>query len=282
MNPSWAPGARTRLAGVIGWPVRHSLSPVIHNAAFRVLGLDWAYVAFEVAPGRAGAAVEAVRALGLGGLNVTRPHKDAVAGAVDRLTPVAEALDAVNTVVPEGDELVGDSTDGPGFLAALAADHSFDPAGRRCLVLGGGGAGRAVVLALAEAGAADVAVVTRRRQQAETAVRLAPSAARVGRVADAVGADLVVNATPVSEVLPLGVVPGDLGPGQLVVDLLYEPAVTALLAAARDRGAVAANGVGMLVHQAALSLTAWTGQAAPLGAMHDAVAGHLTATGSAV
>lgn len=275
MSPAWAPGAGTRLAGVIGWPVRHSLSPVVHNAGFRQLGLDWAYVAFEVAPGGAPAAVEAVRVLGLAGLNVTRPHKDAAATAVDRLSEVARALGAVNTVVPAGNELLGDSTDGAGFLAALATDHGVDPSGRRCVVLGAGGAGRAVVLALAGAGAADVGVVTRRPEQAFTAVALAPSVGRVASAADVADADLVVNATPVADRLPLGLDAASLGAGQLVVDLLYEPAVSALLAEARARGATTANGVGMLIHQAALSFAAWTRAQPPVAAMRQAVADHL-------
>jgi shikimate dehydrogenase len=275
LTPAWAAGSGTRLAGVIGWPVRHSLSPVIHNAGFRELGLDWTYLAFEVAPGAAVGAVDAMRVLGMVGLNVTRPHKDAVAAAVDRLTEVAEALGAVNTVVPDGRELVGDSTDGAGLLAGLATEHGFDPAGRRCLVLGAGGAGRAVVLALAGAGAADVGVVTRRSEQARTAVALAPAVGRVATAADVAAADLVVNATPVADRLPLGLDAADLGTGQLVVDLLYEPPVSALLAAARARGATTANGVGMLIHQAALSFEAWTGAHPPLAAMQRAVADHL-------
>lgn len=264
---------------MIGWPVRHSLSPVIHNAALRELGIDWAYLAFEVPPGSAPAAVDAVRALGLAGLNVTRPHKDAVAAAVDRLTPVAEALGAVNTVVPDGDELLGDNTDGAGFLAALAAEHGFDPAGRRCVVLGAGGAGRAVVLALAGAGADDVAVVTRRIEPGERAARLGRSVGRVGTAADVAGADLVVNATPVADELPLAVDAAHLTRGQLVVDLLYEPPISALLATAVTAGAATANGLGMLVHQAALSLTRWTGEAAPVATMRRAVVDHLAASG---
>ena len=275
MGAAWTPTSQTRVAGVIGSPVRHSLSPVIHNAGFRALGLDWAYLAFEVAPGAAAAAVGAMRALGLAGLNVTRPHKDGVAAAVDRLTPVAEALGAVNTVVPVGDELVGDSTDGPGFVASLAAEHDFDPAGRRCLVLGAGGAGRAVVLALADAGATDVVVVARRPEQAATAARLAGACGRVGQAGDAASAELVVNATPLCAELPLGLGADDLGPGQLVVDLIYEPPVSAILEAARARGAATANGVGMLLHQAALSFTVWTGEPAPLSPMQAAVAEHL-------
>lgn len=264
---AWAPGSHTRLAGVIGHPVRHSRSPAIHNAALRALGLDWAYLAFDVAPGAGAAAVSAMRGLGLAGLNVTMPHKADVARAVDRRSPVAEALGAVNTVVAAGDELVGENTDGAGLLAALAADHGFDPAGRRCLVLGAGGSARAVVLALAGAGARSVEVVARRPEQAGAAARLADGSGRVRTVDQVEAADLVVNATPVTAELPLGLDAARLGPGQLVVDLGYQPRVTALMAAAAARGARSANGLGMLVHQAALSFRLWTGEDAPLAAM---------------
>ncbi|MGI8758607.1 MAG: shikimate dehydrogenase [Acidimicrobiales bacterium] len=269
------PGPATRVVGVIGSPVRHSLSPVIHNAAFRALGLDWVYLAFEVAPGAGGAAVEAVRGLGLEGLNVTRPHKDVAAAAVDRLSPVAARLGAVNTVVRDGAVLVGDNTDGAGFIDALAAGHDFRPADRHCVVLGGGGAARAVALALGEAGAAGVVVVARRPAQAEVAARMGGAAGRAGTAADVEGADLVVNATPVTDRLPLDLDPAHLVAGQLVVELSYQPPVSALLAAARSRGAVTANGVGMLVHQAARSFEMWTGREAPLAAMRQAVAAEL-------
>lgn len=273
----WAPGSAIRLAGVIGHPVRHSLSPTIHNSAFRAMGLDWFYGAFEVAPGRGGAAVEAMRTLGLGGLNVTMPHKADVAAAVDRLSPVAAVLGAVNTVVVDDGDLVGENTDGEGLLAALAIDHGFDPAGRRCLVLGAGGAARAAVLALATAGASQVAVVARRPEQAALAARLAGAAGRTGdAVAVAVaGTDLVVNATPVADRLPLGLRVDDLGPGQLVVDLLYSPPVTVLMEAAAAKGATAVNGLGMLVHQAAESFRLWTGEDMPLDAVRPALAAEL-------
>ncbi|MBA2283500.1 MAG: quinate/shikimate dehydrogenase, partial [Acidimicrobiia bacterium] len=138
------PTATTRIAGVIGSPVRHSLSPAIHNAAFAACGLDWAYAAFEVAPDDAARALDGMRALGLGGLSVTTPHKDAVAGLVDDLTDVAAALGAVNCVVPLGDgRLRGTNTDGEGFVASLRRAGT-EPAGRRFCVLGAGGAARAV------------------------------------------------------------------------------------------------------------------------------------------
>jgi shikimate dehydrogenase len=270
------PSGTTRVAAVIGEPIRHSLSPVIFNAAFAALDLDWVFAAFEVPEGGARAAVDAMRALGLAGLSVTMPHKSAVAAAVDRLTPVAQALGAVNSVVARGGRLLGDSTDGPGLLDALAADEGFDPAGRRCLVVGAGGAGRAVVRALAEAGASEVVVANRTRSRAEAAVALAPGVARLGRPDEADGADLVVNATPLGMAdASLPVDPARLGPGQLVVDLVYHPALTPLVEAARARGAVAVNGLGMLIHQAAHQFRLWTGEDPPLAAMSAAATAEL-------
>ena len=278
------PTAATHLVGIIGSPVRHSLSPVLHNAAFAALGLDWAYVAFEVAPGGGAAAVSAVRALGLEGLSVTMPHKADAAKAVDELSPIAEALGVINTVIRRGDTLLGDSTDGEGFVDALRADLGFDPAGRRCVILGAGGAARAVVVALAHAGAAQVVVVGRTPARAETAAALAGSVGRTGEHADAAGADLVVNATPVGmegvgdEALPIE--PGLLGPGQVVADLIYAPAVTPLLEAAKARGATTVNGLGMLVHQAGRQFHLWTGNDPPLEAMSAAALGAIAANRS--
>src|SRR5437899_2992567 len=172
---AWRAGGGTHVAAVIGSPVRHSLSPVIHNAAFAALDLDWAYVAFEVEAGAGARAVDAMRVLGLRGLSVTMPHKADVAGAVDRLTPTAEALGAVNTVAwgPRL-ALVGDNTDGPGFIDAVRIDEGFDPVGRRALVVGAGGGARAVVRALAHAGVGEIVVVNRTAERAEAAVALAP------------------------------------------------------------------------------------------------------------
>jgi shikimate dehydrogenase len=263
------------VAGVIGDPVRHSLSPVLHNAAFEALGLDWVYLAFEVPAGEAKAAVEGMRALGIDGLSVTMPHKTDVAAAVDRLSPTAQRLGAVNTVVRHGGVLVGESTDGAGFVDALRSDEGFDPAGRRCLVFGAGGAARAVVLALAEAGAAEVVVAGRTPERVATAAALAGTRGRAGAVEEAEACDLVVNATPVGMAgrgddagLPFD--PARLGGGQVVADLVYHPLVTPLLAEARVRGAVAVNGLGMLIHQAAHAFRLWTGEDPPLAAMSAA------------
>ena len=290
VRPAW-PTAATRVAGIIGDPVRHSLSPILHNAAFAALGLDWVYLAFPVAEGRAGEAIAAMREFGIDGLSVTMPHKEAAAAAVARLTPTAARLDAVNTVVRRGPDLVGENTDGEGFVQALGNDEGWHPSGRRCVVLGTGGAARAVVLALSEAGAAEVTVVGRRPDMAERAAGLAGEAGRSGSVAALDAADLVVNATPVGmaglvtldgrihEALPFDLAPERLGPGQLVVDLVYSPAVTPLLACARQRGAMAVNGLGMLIHQAALQIRLWTGEEPPLEAMSAAALAALAQSG---
>jgi len=268
----------TDVAVVIGEPVEHSLSPTIHNAAFEALGLDWAYFALAVPRGHADRAIDAMRALPFAGMSVTMPHKDAVAGLVDSCTPVAAKLGAVNCVFWRADELVGHNTDGAGLVDALRGDEGFDPDGRRAVVLGAGGAARAIVLALADAGCAEVTVVNRTASRAELTARLAGDRGRVGVEADVADADLVVNATSLG--MGDGALPCDpdrLGPGQLVVDLVYDPPITPLVAAARDRGVVATNGLGMLIHQAAHAFRSWTGQDAPVAAMSAAASAELAA-----
>jgi shikimate dehydrogenase len=273
--------ASTRVAAVIGDPVRHSLSPRLHNAAYRALGLDWIFVAFEVPAGGAPAAIDAARALDLVGYAVTMPHKTAVAALCDDLSPDAAALHSVNTVtVLPGGRVAGDSTDGAGFLRSLA-DAEVDPTGSSVLVLGAGGAARAVVRSLGVAGA-HVAVAARNQEAAVETAALAGGAAISwsDRAKNARAADIIVNATPlgmarrsashVETAAPAdGAVIGAevLDPNHTVVDLVYNPIETPLLRAARNRGARPVSGLGMLVHQAALQVERWTGQPAPLAAM---------------
>ena len=286
-----APTAATRVAGVIGDPIEHSLSPVLHNAAFAELGIDWVYVAFHVAAGQGAAAVEAMRTLDLAGLSVTMPHKAEVASAVDVLGPTATELGVVNTVSwsrhSTDAELLGESTDGDGFLDALRGDEGFDPAGRVCLVLGAGGAARSVTLALAGAGAARIVVAARRAEPAAGTAALAGSAGSYlvvsnGEVLEtAVGeAELIVNATPQGmdggPDLPFGLPAGWLKPSHFVADLIYAPATTALLSAVRRAGASGSNGLSMLIHQAARQVELWTGRPAPLEAMSAAAVAALT------
>ena len=267
------------LAAVIGAPVGHSLSPAIHNAAFRALGLPWVFVAWEVPEGYAPEALASMERFGVAGLSVTMPHKSAVAQALDSLAEEAEILGAVNCVVREAGadgetKLTGHNTDGYGIIASLKEDAGFNPEGADCLILGAGGAARAAVLALARTGAARVAVANRTPERAKRAAALAGDKGEVVQ-ADAAGEfDLVINATPLGmgelkDETPMS--PMLLRPEQTVLDLIYNPAETAFLVQARDKGINAHNGLGMLVHQAARAFELWTSQPAPLEAMTSAV-----------
>ncbi|MGH9006854.1 MAG: shikimate dehydrogenase [Acidimicrobiales bacterium] len=256
----------------MGDPIAHSLSPLLHNTAFALLGLDWVSVGFPVPTGGASEALAAIVPLGIAGLSVTMPHKRAAAELADELTPIAVRLQAVNCLVNRDGRLLGTNTDGQGFLDALARGAGFDPAGKRCVVIGAGGGARAVVVALGEAAASEVVVVARRPEPAVAAAELVPRG-RVGSARDAPDADLVVNATPVGmpgneSATETAIVPGEaLGPGQVVVDLVYQPAETGWMAAATRKGAVVLGGLGMLVHQAAAQLELWTGLTPPVDAM---------------
>jgi shikimate dehydrogenase len=265
-------GGATRVAGIIGDPVAHSRSPAIHNAAFAALDLDWVYVAFPVPAGGAAAALDAVRALAIAGLNITMPHKTDAAAACDLLSPTAAALASVNAVVTVDGRLRGESTDGEGLVRSLR-DEGVDPSGARVVVLGAGGAARAIAHALGEHGAR-VTIAARRAEAAAVAARLAPGgvALDLTEVGSAIGgADVVINATPIGmagESPPFD--PELLAGRRLVLDTVYHPVETPLLAAARARGVPAANGLGMLVHQAAISFELFTGVAAPLDVMREA------------
>jgi shikimate dehydrogenase len=261
------------VVGIIGSPVGHSLTPVLQEAAFGALGLGWSTAAFEVEAGGGAAAVEAMRALSIRGLSVTMPLKAEVARSVDRLDPAAASLDSVNCLSLESGEVVGLSTDGAGLLASLRREASMEPAGRRVLIMGAGGAARAVVDAFARAGAASVAVLARRAEAAEACAALAGPAGRVAGHEDAADAEIIVNATPIGmegttvhAVAPL-VDPSSLGPGQLAVDLVYHPRRTAWLEQAVMSGAQGIGGLGMLVHQAAIQIERWTGLEAPVEEM---------------
>jgi len=255
-----------KLACIIGWPVAQSLSPAIHNAAFGALGLDWTYVPLAVRPGAIEEGMNLIGLLEIEGANVTIPHKRAVVPFMDRLEGDAIALDAVNTIARDGDRYVGYNTDGPGFIAAIGEDAGFDPDGKRALVLGAGGAARAVAVALARAGA----IVNVSARRAEQAVELAELDTGIAQASwdEPPSADLIVNATPARDGLPLDTL--DLGPGVLAVDLIYLPPATPFLQAADAAGATAVDGLGMLVHQASLSFEIWTGQKPPISVMADA------------
>ncbi len=267
---------QTRLLGVMGWPVEHSLSPPMHNAVLERLGLNCRYVPLPVLPSRISQAVKGVASLGFQGVNVTVPHKQRVMAALDELTPEARAVGAVNTIVITRDQnsdmhLSGHNTDVAGFTDSLRAG-GFDPArSRSSLVVGAGGAARAVVYALLMAGSGRVTVINRTAVRAERLVADL-SFAGPGRL-DAVAleprqlvesaqkADLLVNTTTLGmwPHIESSIWPEDLPiPASLTVyDLVYNPLETRLLGQARRSGARAIDGLGMLARQGALALAMW-------------------------
>lgn len=273
---------RTKLVGLIGYPVKHSVSPAIHNSAFAALNLNWCYVPLPVLPERLGEAVAGLRALGFVGANVTVPHKEAVMSHLDDVTPEAQAIGAVNTIVVREDKLIGYNTDWQGFLTALS-EGSFDPQGQRVVVLGAGGAARAVVYALAQV-RAQVTVLNRTLARAQTLVQdfslLFPSLSLLSLPLtpqtleeQTAEAHLLVNATPIGTwpEIDESLWPEDLAfPGHLTVfDLVYNPRETKLLRQARRAGTKVIGGLGMLVHQGAAAFELWTGEKAPVEMMYE-------------
>ena len=267
-------------------PAGHSLSPAMHNAAFEALEIDAVYRAVDVPPVELADRIGTLRDPGTLGANVTIPHKEAALPLMDRLTEATRAIGAVNTIVARGEELVGDNTDAGGFLRALA-EAGIEPRDRHALVIGAGGAARAVAYALATAGAQRTFVFNRTY---ERAVRLAADLAAFGDVRaideealEVAGPSctLLVNATSVGMAgtgtegdlpLPADAVPGD----GAVVDIVYRPTQTPLLRLAGHRGLIAQNGVPMLVHQGAAAFEQWTGRVAPVDAMRSALEHALT------
>jgi shikimate dehydrogenase len=272
---------------VLGCPVGHSLSPAMHNAAYAELELDWAYDAIEVAPHQFDAVVRGLPARRYVGANVTVPHKLAALAVADSATETARAVGAANTLSFADGSIAADNTDVDGFLRALRQQVPVAPAGMRALVLGAGGAGRAVVYALLREGAARVDVWNRHPERAEALVEDLRDAGGGGTALVAVaepklaGVDLLVNATSVGMALGKGndahsddfkllrISADTLGEVQVVADLVYRDGGTALLREARARDLIRVDGVDILVHQGAASFELWTGLEAPLEAMRD-------------
>lgn len=265
----------THFAGILGWPLDHTLSPTIHNAAFRSLGLDWVYLAWPVRPDDLGAAVGGLRALGAQGANVTMPHKESVIEFLDNVSGDARRIGAVNTIQNVGGSLVGHNTDVDGFRDFLVDDAGVDPRDKRALVVGAGGAARAVVCALDDLGAKEISIAARRETQGEEIVALAQRQnARVVGWDDiddlASEADVVVNATPLGMRGERILEGAHWNSSQVVCDLVYSPPVTPLMEAARAAGAETWGGLGMLIHQAAMSFRIWTGNDPSLATMSAA------------
>ncbi|MBT9252694.1 MAG: shikimate dehydrogenase [Brockia lithotrophica] len=288
-------GAETRLYALFGAPVAHSLSPAMQTAAFRALGVDAVYLAFEVARERLPDAVRAMRALRIPGANVTLPHKEAVFALLDAHTPQAAAIGAVNTLYWDGEKLVGDNTDAEGFVRSLEeAVGNFPYAERQAVLLGAGGAAQAVAFGLLWRGMRRFLLTSRGEERAH---RLAERLRRAGAEArvfswerrdDVVRAaepgTLVVNGTPVGmhpDVGDLPLAPSALHSDLVVADLVYNPLCTRFLREAAARGARVVPGVGMFVHQGAAALERWTGRPAPVAVMRDVVYRVLGAEGRA-
>ena len=268
-------GRYQRFVGVLGWPLDHTLSPVIHNAAFRTAGIDCVYLAWPVPPEYLEQAVAGLRALGATGANLTMPHKQAVLEHLDDLSEEARALGAVNTIHRAGERLVGFNTDVSGFREFIDDDAGIAIADRTVAVIGAGGAARAVVKALAQLRAGKIVIVARDPERAAEVAAIGGSIASVeeaGGAEDLIGsADVVVNATPAGMDGRTDPVPGaSFRPDQVVVDLIYSPPTTPLMRRARAAGAEAWGGLGMLVRQAAASFSIWTGREPSLETMSAA------------
>lgn len=276
--------SRTQMVGVLSWPVEHSLSPVMHNAAFEALGMNWRYVPFPVVPGAAAAAARGLIPLGFRGANVTVPHKTDVAGGIDQLSEEAGAIGAINTLCVEGERgaeqmLVGHNTDLAGFLDGL--DHAgFDPNGKRTVIVGAGGVARAAVYGLLRAGVQEITVLSRTLERVErlmgdlgdgsdrlTAERLTDEALVEATTRSA----LLVNTTPVGmwPDTERSIWPDDEPyPRETVAyDLVYVPRKTRFLRQADAAGAPCVGGLRMFVVQGARALELWTGREAPVDVM---------------
>lgn len=277
-------GAKTRVCGILGHPVKHSLSPALHNAAFAAVGVDFVYVAHDVAPSALGSAIQGARALGYRGLSVTIPHKVAALAHVDEVDPVAAGIGCINTIVNEAGRLRGYNSDGRGALAALRAAGA-DPVGRRVVLLGAGGAARAIATTLVlEAPPAELrilgavpselaALVGDLRAQGRVEVTGAPYGPAELEVALGAG-ELLLNCTPVGMHPEVAVSPVPaplLRPDLSVFDAVYNPRRTRLLEDARAAGANTIEGLEMFLGQAVVQFELFTGQAAPIAEMRRVV-----------
>jgi shikimate dehydrogenase len=274
---------KAELVGCLGQPVAENPTGAMQEAAFRELGLNWRYLTIEVPPAKLRDAIKGVRAFGMRGINLTIPHKVAVIDHLDDITPDAAIIGAVNTVRREGDSLIGENTDGKGFLRGVRQDAGIDPNGKRAVVLGAGGAARAIITELALAGAAEVVVVNRSVHRGEQMVaHLATrtkAAIRFQPWQDTYAvppeADMLVNATSIGLYPEVDAIPPvDLRngrPGMLVCDVVFNPPETRLLRAARERKLPVLDGLAMLVYQGVVGFELWTGRKAPEPVMKAAL-----------
>lgn len=274
---------QAEIVGVFGQPVAENPTGVMQEAGFAAAGLNWRYLNFEVPPEKLGAAMQAMDALGMRGINLTIPHKVAVISHLDDLSPEARAIGAVNTVRLIDGKKIGENTDGKGFLRGVQTDAGVDPAGKRVVLLGAGGAARAIGTELVLAGAADLLVVNRspdRGHEMAADLRAATGGAVRfeawrGTFTVPVWCDLFVNATSIGLYPDVDAMPmvdlADAPDHMLVADAVFNPPETRLLATARARGLSTLDGLSMLVYQGVIAFEMWTGQTPDEKAMKSAL-----------
>lgn len=277
---------KTRVCGVIGEPIEHTLSPIMHNAAFEALKLDYVFLAFRVKSAQVEAAVNGMRALNIRGLNVTMPYKSTIMNFLDRIDLSAQIIHSVNTILNKENTLYGFNTDGTGALKALR-ENGVEPKGRKVLLLGAGGAARAIAYALAKE-ADELAVLNRTVKQAQDLARVLEKTANKKIVAGSLSpneiqrniqdSDILINATSVGmkpKVEESPVPPKLLRRSLAVMDIVYNPLETKLVKEAKAAGAQVVSGVEMLIYQGAASFEIWTGKSAPVEVMREAALNHL-------
>ena len=278
-----AHSCKAELVGVFGHPVAENPTGVMQEAAFRAMGLNWRYLTIEVRPEQLADAMLGLRAMNMAGINLTIPHKVAVIQHLDALSPEAELMGAVNTVVRDGARLVGHNTDGKGFVHSVRQKAPLDPRGKRIVFLGAGGAARAMSVEMAQAGAAHLTIVNRTVERGQELAALlqekTPADALFvpwqGDYTVPADADILVNATPVGLFPNVDDQPAvaldSIRPDLLVCDVIPNPPHTAFLRAAKARGARTLDGLGMLVGQGAIAFKMWTGIDAPTSVMRRAL-----------
>lgn len=275
---------KTQIVGILGHPIHHSLSPIMHNAAFEALGLDYCYLAFDVKPELLRKGVEAIVALQMVGVNVTIPHKEKVLRYLDELSPEARLIGAVNTIEHREGRLFGHNTDGMGFIRSFQEAFGESVEGKRVLLLGAGGAARAVAIQLVSQGVSEIIVANRtyiraRRlvkaigehfpQTSALAIRLQPES--LEKICQRM--DILINSIPsgLTPDEPVLLSPKSFRSETLICDLNYNPPATPFLKMASEAGCKTVNGLGMLLHQGALAFKIWLGREAPLSVMRAAL-----------
>jgi shikimate dehydrogenase len=273
----------SELVGVFGHPVAENPTIVMQEAAFREMGLSWRYLTIEVFPEDLAAAIGGLRAFNMKGINLTIPHKVEVLNYLDEVAPDARLMGAVNTVRRDGDKLIGENTDGKGFLQSLREDASCDPAGMQVTILGAGGAARAITVELALTGAKSITVVNRTASRGQVLVDLLRDKTSAettfhpwtGTYSIPKDTDILVNATSIGLYPDVDARPdldyATVTSNMIVSDVIPNPPRTPFLREAEKRGAKTLDGLGMLVYQGAIGFEMWTGMAAPVEAMHRAL-----------